>query len=208
MLCVGTALRRALLGTALVAAAACDDSNDPEVPFPGSLDILIAGGDGQHGAPAAWLAAPLLAEVVHATRRDPAPQVTVEWRVVSGMDAIVETAATRTDDDGTAQTRVRLGTAAGEYVIEASFPGMRGRPARFTLYASSGITVTSATPARLRAGDTVTVEGSGFAPRAADQLVMIDDVRAAIITADRTRLRVVVPSCMPTRTARLMVRAG
>jgi hypothetical protein len=126
----------ALLGLATIAVA-CDRDFDPTAPYPGTLAIAVAAGDRQSAAPGSWLVTPLRALVQHSITGDPVESVVVEWHVVSGPGAVIEQLTSPTDQNGTAGTRVRLGSTMGDYVIEARFRGLRGEPARFTLYAAA-----------------------------------------------------------------------
>jgi hypothetical protein len=129
------ALRAAILGTAIFLGG-CKTAFDPTTPYPGTLLITVASGNQQLATPGTWLSAPLRAVVVHTLTSEPVQDIAVDWRIVSGSGALLETSYCHTDPAGAAATRVRLGGTAGEYIIEARFRGSRGAPARFTVYAT------------------------------------------------------------------------
>jgi hypothetical protein len=121
---------------AALSTAACEEHFDATGAYPGSLTIRTMNGDGQRGVAQSWLSTDLHVQVLHTNTQDPVAGVVVLWRVVSGSDAQLETPSSVTDANGVARMRVRLGASA-DYVIEASFAGLRSKPARFTVHAAT-----------------------------------------------------------------------
>jgi hypothetical protein len=205
---VGICMRTSSALTALFLVS-CDDAVRPNVPFPGSMAIEIVTGDRQYALPGTWLREPLDVLVMHAVTGEPVPGVTVQWRVAAGPPgAHIEPSSAITDEQGHASARLLLGQEAGEHTIEATFLGLRREPARFIALGSTGLTVFALQPRRVRAGDTLVIEGAGFGARAADHIVMFDSVPAAAVSVAPTVLRVVVPPCLTSRSAQLHVRMG
>lgn len=187
--------------------SACEDFA-PTAPFPGSLTISAIGGDRQYAAPSAAVADPLLVRVNHVGTGDPVGGITVEWRVASGSGAELIRTTSVSDDRGLATAGVRLGSAIGAYLVEAGFAGLRADPVRFTLFAVAAATIVSIQPQVAHAGDTITIAGTGFSSRASDHLVLFDGLPAQVARVTAAGLRVVVPPCVSTRTARVVVQLG
>lgn len=123
------------LAFAAVMSAGCGDHFDATGIYLGGLTIKTMSDEVQLATPQSWLASDLHAQVVHIGTQEPVAGVIVHWRVVAGSDAELDNASSITDDNGIARARVHVG-ASEEYVIEASFTGLRNKPARFTLFAS------------------------------------------------------------------------
>lgn len=123
------------LAFAAVMSAGCGDHFDATGIYLGGLTIKTMSDEVQLATPQSWLSSDLHAQVVHTGTQEPVAGVIVHWRVVAGSDAELEHASSITDDNGIARARVHVGTGE-EYVIEASFTGLRNKPARFTLFAS------------------------------------------------------------------------
>ena len=123
------------LAFAAVMSSGCGDHFDATGIYLGGLTIRTMSDEVQLAAPQSWLPSDLHAQVVHTGTQEPVAGVIVHWRVVTGLDAELETASSITDDNGIARARVHVGTSDA-YVIEASFTGLRNKPARFTLFAS------------------------------------------------------------------------
>jgi uncharacterized protein (TIGR03437 family) len=194
-----------LLATALLAA--CEEF-DPTAPFPGSLAIEAVAGDRQHAAPGTEVADELRVRVTHFETGDAVEGITIDWEITGGNGAALVSPSSSTDAQGFATARVRLGQSNGSYELEAGFPGMRSDPARFTLFAVAAATIASIYPAVAEAGDTVRIEGAGFASRPDDQMVLFDGLAATVTRASRTSLFVVVPPCLSTHTAHVVVQLG
>ncbi len=198
-------VRGAALLTALILAA-CSDGGGPTGPNPKDLQIAVQGGDMQVSTPGTALPKPLQVVVTNAATKAPQKGVAVSWVVTGGGS--VTPATSVTDTAGIASTTLTLGASAGVVTVTANFSGNIGSAATFTAEATSGATVTSLSPTSARAGDTITVNGTGFSIIAQNNVVLFDGVRGAVASATATQLRVVVPLCLPTRTVQVTVVLG
>src|SRR5690606_10814021 len=84
-------------------------------------------------------------------------------------------------------------------VIEATFPGLAS-PAEFTARAISAPEITEY-PRAAAAGDTVTITGRNFSTEPQDNTVTFGGIRGAVVSATQTQLRIIVPVCLPSRSA-------
>lgn len=178
------------------------DSTGPAEPT-GSLSVR-AGAD-QYALPGSELEYPLEVIVNRPGSGDPIDDIEVQWRVASGSGAVLTSSSSRTDGRGVATTRLKLGDASGTYVVEASTRSMASGPARFEAFAVTQPVVTSITPARAAAGETIVITGQHFGSGAR---VVIDGLRARVTSASATELRAVVPPCAATTQADVVVAFG
>ncbi|MGH7462309.1 MAG: hypothetical protein ACREMA_14960, partial [Longimicrobiales bacterium] len=116
-------------GPLLLLAAAC---TEPSAPPPDPITLLIQAGTSQFGLPSSPLTDRLQIIVLDASTNRPRANVAIEWRVVSGVGATVTPDKSTTGTDGIIRATVRLGSALGDYVIEATGVNLTGSPARFT----------------------------------------------------------------------------
>ncbi len=96
--------------------------------------LINIGGTLQYGAVTAKLPEPLRVRVVAANGK-PVKGVVVEF-YVEDQNASLSDSNKTTDGDGYAQTYVTLGTKADSIYVYASVLGLKGSPAKFSLYAS------------------------------------------------------------------------
>lgn len=196
-----------LLACALLAlAAACkDDPTEPRTQY----RLAIQGGDGQYGTAGATLEDPFQVQVTSVRSERAAVGVRVTWRIREGGSGsgFVEQSAT-TDSIGIASATLRLGTAVGEYQIEAIVSNLLGPPAVFTARAVNRPEISAVTPASAVAGDTVAIQGQNFSPTPDENTVTFAGVRGAVLSASATSLTAVVPACLPSRSAQVVVRLG
>lgn len=195
----------ALVAGALLLATSCDD--EPSGPRQG-YTIRVQSGDDQFAGFDQELEEPLRVIVENAATGDPVPGVSVDWSIVEGNGAGLSAEASATGADGVASTRLTLGPADTEYRVRARVEDLVGNAASFDATAVSPARLDSVSPASADAGDTVSIHGSGFAPAADDNTVLIAGFRAPVLEATSTRLRVVVPACAPTRSAQVRVNRG
>jgi hypothetical protein len=205
---VNRQLTWALVVIAASASAACEDAFNPTAPFPGSMSILALAGDRQQTSPNSSLLTPLQVQVTHAGTGDPVSGVTIAWRINSPSDARLVSPTSLTDARGIATATVQLGATVGPSVVEASFTGLQSPPARFTVFAVEAASINTIRPSVINAGDTILLEGRGFSERPEDHLVLFDGLPAAVTAVSPTGLRVVTPSCLPTRTFQVVVQLG
>lgn len=91
------------------------------IAMPGSpSQVLAIQGDGQSGRPSSLLPSPVAVRVTD-TRGNPVPGVEVRFQVLTGGGGVAPTRA-RTDSTGRAETRWRLGAAAGAQQVAAMAP--------------------------------------------------------------------------------------
>ena len=196
--------RLGLLCLALLAASCGHDATGPDAQ---KVQLSVLAGDLQFGLPNNELAEPLQVIVLDADTEKPADGVTVQWQVTAGGGTIVPASST-TDERGIASARLRLGSQLGAYRVAGSAPRQVGSAATFAAEAVLRPEIQSIAPAGAMAGQTVVVSGLNFNPRAEYNAVRFDGIRGLILSATTTRLEVVVPSCVPTRTVSVDVLVG
>lgn len=198
---------RRILGSALilVGLGACRENGTG--PDDDNVTLAVQSGDAQFGAPGQTVLDPLQVIVTDAVSEDPVENVTVTWRVVTGSGAVVTPAQSTTNDDGVATATLRLGSALGNYEVQASAQRMVGNAARFVARAVNPPTITSA-PQQTDVGDTITITGTNFSPQPDDNLVLFGGFRGRVLSATATQLRVIVPVCVPARTVALTASLG
>ena len=194
---------RAASALLLLLFAAC---RDPVAPTPKAGVTVYSGAD-QYAVPGASLDQPLQVIVLDAARR-PRAGVTVRWRVTQGRGAVLGASTTTTGSDGVAGATLRLGQDTGRYEVQASIENMTGDAARFPVRAVHRPVIVSVAPTAAAVSDTITITGQNFSTDPAENVVWFDGFRGTVVTAARTELRVVVPACMPTRTASVAVALG
>lgn len=195
---------RKLIAFVAVLFAACGDTTGPGE---NSVSVAVQSGDGQFGTPGGPVLDPLQVIVTDPVSKDPVEGASVTWQLVTGSGAVLAPATTTTDENGIATTTVRLGSALGTYIIEATSSKLVGSPARFTLRAVEAPVITAA-PASANAGDTITITGRNFSPQGDDNLVLFGGFRGKVISATTTQLRAVVPVCVPSRVVTVVASLG
>jgi hypothetical protein len=183
----------------LVLTSACGDPAGPPGIDPSNLSIAVQSGDRQFGGVTATLPDPLVVVVTDNRNREPEKGIAVTWRLRSGAGASFTPATSLTDSAGMASTRIQLGPTLGDYVIEASFDGA-ATPALLTMRAVN-TPVIGGLQSNATAGDTISITGQNFSPSAGDNTVTFGGIRGAVVSATSTALRVVVPVCLPSRSA-------
>lgn len=198
-------MKRTILGlcTGLLLVS-CRDATGPQAP---SVELSVVSGDLQFGLAGSELTEPLQVMVVNASTDKPVEDVTVTWQVTSGGGNVTPATAT-TDESGIAETRLRLGSSLGSYVVKATAPRQVGTAAGFSAEAVLRPEIQSITPAGGAAGQTVVITGANFHNRAEYDAVRFDRIRGRIVSATSTRIEVVVPGCVPTRTVAVDVLVG
>lgn len=183
--------------------AACSDPGAPTF----RVSVEVAGGNTQFAAPGGALEAPLKV-VVEYDGGGPASGQLIRWRVITGSGAALDPVEEYSDADGIASSRVTLGQDIGLYVIEASAGNLAGDPALFEAYAVLPPNLGAVSPSSAAAGDTVTINGTGFSPEPSHNRVLFGSVRGFVVSATASELRVVVPPCLPSRSIAVTVRLG
>ena len=188
-----------------VLVLACGDSGTE--PGDGSVSVAVQSGDAQFALPSTSALDPLQVVVTDARTKDPVEGATVTWSVVTGNGALLTPASSTTDENGVATTSVRVGSALGEYIVEARGNKLIGEPARFRIRAVEAPVIGSA-PAVVNTGDTITLTGSNFSTQGDDNIVLFGGFRGKVLSATTTQLRVVVPVCVPNRVVTLTTSLG
>jgi hypothetical protein len=173
-----------------------------------SFTVTVLSGSGQFGTANGALQEPLRVVVIDAGNKRPADGVTVRWSVVTGSGAQVTPSTSTTGSDGIASTTARLGSSLSSYAFQATTDNITGVPARFEARAVLTPTISAVAPLLTNAGDTITITGTNFSTVASDNTVLFSGVRGTVTSASTTQLRVVVPPCLPTRTAIVQALLG
>ncbi|MGH7469436.1 MAG: IPT/TIG domain-containing protein [Longimicrobiales bacterium] len=189
----------------LAVALACTEPSGPPTQ---RVSLLLQSGSDQFALPGSQLPEPLQVMAVHPVSKRPVANVTVAWRVAAGTGASIGVIRSVTGSDGVAVANARLGAAPGLYTFEATAASSSNGAARFTARAVMQPSISSIAPRTAHAGDTIAVTGTNFSTNGADNAVLFSGVRGVVVSASATLLRVVVPGCVPTRTARLTVALG
>jgi hypothetical protein len=198
-----SARARALVGFILLpvlASAGCGESTGLQ----DRTRIEVHSGDAQFGLPGAPLENALAVRVTGAASGQPAQGVRVTWRVTAGS-AVTTPAASITDERGIATTSVRV-NALGEARIRAESEKVTGSAALFRAAAVVRPVISSVVPVFATAGDTITVNGTGFDPENA--AVLFDGMSALVHSATPVSLRVIVPPCVGSRLTGVTVATG
>jgi hypothetical protein len=191
--------------TLLVSLVACGESGTG--PADNSVTVAVQSGDAQFGAPSQPVLDPLQVIVTDPVSREPLENITVTWQVVTGNGALLTPAQSTTDEEGVATTVLRLGSALGNYEVEARAPKMVGGPARFLARAVNPPAIASVAQ-QVNVRDTITITGTNFSPQPDDNIVLFGGFRGKVVSATTTQLRVVVPTCVPARTVPLTASLG
>ncbi|MEX2610124.1 MAG: IPT/TIG domain-containing protein [Gemmatimonadota bacterium] len=196
----------ALLAMALALPLACGDG--PNAPEADRLNLAALAGDGQLGAAGLKLLQPLQVLVTDAVREEPVEGVRVRFILRQGSDGTLTPSEAVTNDLGIASASFVLGSALGDYMVEARADNMVGDPATFSAEAVPVPTLAAVTPTSAAAGDTITVTGTNFRSTAAENRVTVGGLDARVVSATATELRAEVPACVPNRTLQVRVRIG
>lgn len=198
---------RALLAL-LTAAVAFGCGDGPVEPAAPTLELVVAGGDGQYGTPFQRLTAPLQVLVRRADTHAPQEGVAVAWRIESGDAGLATAAVSSSDGQGLAVAAVQLGGTPGEVTVRAEIQDQAGALATFTAYVVDHPMLSSVTPAEATGGDTIALQGTGFSADAGQNVVLFSGIRGRVTSATSTELRVEVPSCLPARTVSVTAQLG
>ncbi len=197
-------LVRPLVLLGLAGACTADPAGRDPVP-PGAV-LAIAGGNGQHVVAGGRTAVPLAVRVEDEVQRTALSDVMVEFRVTRG-EARLSDATVRSGPDGVARTDVTVLGPPGDTVVVLARVG--SRPAeRFTVLIDPGPVVHGFSRSTVRSGDTLDVYGTALHSASMPGQVTVNHSSAAILVADDTLLRVVVPPCLVGDEAWLEVRRG
>lgn len=186
-------------------AIACGDGGTG--PSENKVSIAVLSGDAQFTTAGAAVLDPLQVVVTNPVSKEPVEAATVTWQVVTGSGAVVTPATSVTDENGVATASLRVGSALGTYVVEATSGKLIGARARFTIRAVETPVITTV-PASANVGDTITITGSNFSPQGDDNIVLFGGFRGKVVSATTTQLRAVVPICVPSRMVSVVASLG
>ncbi len=162
------------------------------VVVPATIE-LVSGADGQ-SAPAGGMLPRPLAVTVRQADGTPAPRAQVRWTLTSGSGAKLSDSVTLADGEGQAQAALRLGPTVGAYAVRAELVQVTGKAVAFSATATAPPVITAVVPAQFTGGDTITLQGSGFATGAVVNIATVP-ARVLEVWADTT-LTVSVPICL------------
>jgi hypothetical protein len=167
-----------MVAVAAVAAACGGDGDGPSGLDPTIFEVTVVSGGGQTGLAGTVLEEPLVVQVRRKDTGAPEEGATVRWRVVSGTGEPTRSSSA-TDETGRAATRVALGNAAGEVVVQAEAPDLD--PVNFApLTVLPGPSIRSVSPLTANAGDTVQVRVDDLPPGMAAE-VLFDGVAGELV---------------------------
>lgn len=192
----------ALLG---VLAVSCGP--DPVAVLTG-LEIVVAGGDGQFGTVGQLLGTPLRAVVRHGITHQVRAEIGVQWEVIEGGATLQGASIGTTDETGSVEMRVRLGSTPAEVTVRARIIDQPSASTTFTLHTVEPPVLSGVTPASVAAGGTVTLTGANFSPVADQNVVLFSGIRGRVLTASSTELTVEIPRCLPARVVSVTVQLG
>jgi hypothetical protein len=193
-----------VLLAALVTAGGC--RQNPTGPAPKRISLSVLGEPVIFAAINAAPPDPFRVVAVEAGTQIPAADLEVQWQVVQGSASLTRVTAT-TDANGVASTSAAP-APAGVYRVRATVPNMTGAAPVMELRVVPTPTIESVEPAVAAPGDEIVVNGGNFGTSAGEVAVYFDGIRGAVVSATATRLRVVVPHCLPPRQVNVMVGMG
>jgi hypothetical protein len=143
---------------------------------------------------------------VEAGTQVPATSMQVQWQVVQGSASLTQ-ASSATDGDGVASTSVAP-AAAGVYRVRATAANITGTAPVIELRVVPAPVIESMEPAVATPGSEIIINGANFSGVAGENAVYFDGIRGTVLAATATRLRVVVPSCLPPRQVKVVAGLG
>jgi hypothetical protein len=190
----------------VLCAGAC--GGGPVEPAGPALELAVAGGDAQYGAPGQRLEAPLRVLVRRVDTGVPQAGIPVAWTVEAGSATLVTAAVGTTDSQGVAAATVQLGSTPGGVTVRAEVKDQPGARVTFHLFVADRPQLASVTPASARGGETVRIVGTGFSPAPAQNVVLFSGIRGTVLASSSSELTVRVPACLPARAVAVTVQLG
>lgn len=181
---------------------------DAAGPGAGDFRIHVESGQYQFGVPGSSLPAPFQVLVTNANTGRPVRGAQVTWRIRQGPAGSLDAQTTTTNADGLSTNGLHVGPDTGTFVIEASVDAIVGEPAIFHARAVLAPVIESVSPNAAAGGDTLILNGRNFSANAWENDVLIGGLPGLVTSAEPTRLRVVVPECVPAREAEVTVALG
>lgn len=188
---------------------------------PDAVNLSSVSGEGQTAEPGSQLPEEFRVRATSPSGTE-VGGVPVVWEIadepilgVAGEGASLTADTSFTDLDGEAYVLLTLSEAAGEHRVRAFVPA-RPDTVTFTATGDPGavgdVVIDSVRPLPLRAGQTATIHGSGFAGSTATDTVLVEGVSATVREASAERIEFEVPAfedrCLPERSVGVRVRTG
>ena len=181
----------------------------PADPSPTENTLTAVTGDGQFGPPSQFLIDSLTVAVRTEDGDLPADGILVDWEIVLGpVGAQLTPRTSPSDSTGLARVRLRLGSELGRYVVRASIRDRPEKSVDFEAWAVLPPTLGALSSVTVNAGDVITLSGTNFSAIAAHNVVLFSGVAGRVTAGDITRLDVIVPPCLPTRSVDVSVQLG
>ncbi len=201
---------RLLAGATLLASLSIEacSSDGPTQPPTQEARLVAVSGGGQFGPAGQLLIDPFVVSVLQVGDGRPVEDAVVEWTVVEGSGAVLDPGTSRSDSTGLATVRLRLGTALGQYGVEARLRDQPDRFVEFEAWAVLAPQLTALSATTADAGQIITLDGDNFSAIASHNLVLFSGIRGSVVAAGPTQLSVTVPACLPSRTVTVSVRLG
>lgn len=203
-------MRGRIFGLVVLGVAWATGACDRSATDPGAIEYRIAerSGNGQFALPGEEIAEPLTVEVTEAGSGRAAQGRPLNWEVVEGAGAKFVRFSSTSNSQGIATASLRLGQDAGSYRVRVSVEGSSAPPVEFQLHAVNRPAVTAVHPDRPTAGDTIVIEGVGLPEPSWPGEVVFAGIPGTVVSREPSRIRVVVPRCLPSRTVDVEVRIG
>jgi len=175
------------------------------VVLPATIE-RVASTDAQTAPAGGTLPAPLAVDV-KGSDGTPAPRAEVRWTMTAGSGAALSDSITLADGEGRAKVSLRLGPTAGAYAVRAALKLNLEKAVSFTATATAPPVISSVAPSQFTGGDTITVQGSGFA---AGATVVIAGAPARVLATNPagTAITAIAPVCLPPGSVSVVVRVG
>jgi hypothetical protein len=204
-----TRVLQGLIGTGLIVFQGCGITDAPPPDPDRFVNMSVVGGAEQVGLPDSPLAEPLEVRLVSTVGAGaPVTGREVQFTPAAGSGVTVTPTRATTDANGIARAQVRLGSTIGRHNIQINFTGNPGAPANTTVEAALTPVITQISPAAVTADAAVVITGQHFGALAQHNEVYIDGSRAQITAVTTTRIDARVSSCVPTRSATVVIRRG
>jgi hypothetical protein len=185
---------------ALLLASACN--GEGTTPPEASYSLVAPPSPPTGPAGSRLLAVPLA--VVRDAAGGAAPGVTVSLEVTSGTGVSLPETSAASGPDGVVRADVQLG-AAGDAQLRVAMTAGVVREVVVGVTATAAPTLTAVTPTSFSAGDEVQLTGTGLPTEAGGASVLIGGVRATVLAATATSLRVRAPACVAAGTVPVVI---
>jgi len=197
---------RAWILVPVALALGCGDEPTPPA-FP-TVEMFASGGDGQFGTAGQVLSQRLQVLVRAVVGGGPQEGVPVLWEVLEGDATFTTSAATLTDEGGSAYATVKLGAEVGDVVVRATVTSQETATATFRLFAVAPPQLQALSTTGATAGQSLVLSGLNFSPAVSQNVVLFSGIRGRVAVANTTELTVEVPPCLSSRQVNVTVQLG